>query len=214
MSICCTCPCLADINKTNESSNKDDMNFSEHVVFNEDDVILQNGYVERVSSTLFGNSKPLDISLYVISPTVDGCVFHAVHRYKISKNDYSKPLKNGSIVLSDSKLYIEAGQFLAIGFDRFSKYIVADEDGYKLFRNEIDSVEKNNQFVALHTNNSKIDFSFRLVPTEGKSILNPKSIYMYTCISRCFQISFAIFSFGPYLVIATIRASVYVHTVR
>jgi hypothetical protein len=208
MSIYCTCPCLADTN----------MNSSEHVVFNEDDVVLQNGYVECVSATLSGNSKQLDISLYVISPKVEGeGAFHAVYRYKISKKADSKESSNISIRLSDSKLYIEAGQFLAIGFDQSMispQDIVADQDNYKLFLDKIDPYGKIKEPMPLNTSNSKIYFSFRLVPTQGKSLLNPKSTYIYTCISCCFQILLAIFSFGLYLVIATIRASFYVHTVR
>ena len=172
MLICCTCSCLADVNETNKSSHKDDANSSEHVVFNEDDVVLQNGYVERVYTTLFENLSLPDISLYVMSRMADDRAFHAVHRYKISKTEYSKNSEKRIFVLSDSKLYIEAGQFLAIGFGRSlatSKYIVTDQHDYKLFRNAKDPVEKNDPFVTLHTNNSEIDFSFRVVPTQGNS---------------------------------------------
>lgn len=217
MSICCTCSCLADINETSRSSNEDDSNCSEHVVFNEDDVILQNGYVECVSTTLFGKLRPFDINLYVMSRMADDGAFHAVHRYKISKSEYSKNLEKRSILLSDSKLYIEAGQLLAIGFGRSLatlKYTVTDQHVYKLFLDEKDSVEKDNQCATLHTDNSKIRFSFRVVPTQGNSLWKAKSTHNYTCVSCDFQISFAIFFFGPYLVIVTIRASVYVHTVR
>jgi hypothetical protein len=163
---------LGNIYGTIQTTNDDLTNFCGKVVFNEDDVIRQNGYVAHVSIAFLQESKPLDINLYVISPMIDTNCFQVIYRYRISEeNDFDEE----KIVLPDSTVYLEAGQFLAIGFGLSSappKHISGGKH-YTLRLDQVDDAYGNNTSIKFDQGNSQVAISFHLVPTQGNFISNP-----------------------------------------
>lgn len=169
---------IGNIYGTIESPIQDETNFSGKVVFNKDDAIRHNGYVAYVSIAFFQGSNSPNISLYVISPTMDIDCFQVIYRYRIPKGTNSNDFNQEKIVLPDSTVYLETGQFLAIGFDSFSgspKH-VANRKHYALCLNQVDAVYGTNRAVKFDKGNLQVAFSFHLVPTQGKSFSNSESI--------------------------------------
>jgi hypothetical protein len=145
------------------------MNFLDKVVFNEDDVIRHNDYVAYVSIAFLQESKPRDISLYIISPTMDANCFQVIHRYRIPEERELNNYDQGRIVLPDTTLYLEAGQFLAVSFGLYlgSPKHVTGRNHYVLGLGEVDTAYERNIPVTFDKHDSQVAISFHLVPTEG-----------------------------------------------
>lgn len=106
------------------------------LVFSHNDIIRKGGHVTELSINFSKPPEVPTIFLYVISPLIERDQFVIIHRHQMSDEQVQQLLnnktksENSNIIDSDIRtitireptLYLEAGQFLAVGFGKDSGY--------------------------------------------------------------------------------------------
>jgi len=121
---------------------KSNSSFNGMLVFSYNDIIRKSGHVTELSINF---SKPPNelqpsnvpsIFLYVISPTKEKDQFVIIYRHQLSDEQIQQLLNNKTksensnitdsdirtITIREPSLYLEAGQFLGVGFGNYSGY--------------------------------------------------------------------------------------------
>lgn len=147
------------------------------VVFNEDDVVRQSGYIKQV---LIVFSKTLDphetsnmlreVTLYVVASASDINHFQVLYAQKINESDYKHGQNISIFDLHNSTAYLEQGQYLAIGFDKrlcSPSYLTHQSVSYSLDFEVVHKAYLTNSTIKFQTMNKTFAISFQLIPTSG-----------------------------------------------
>ncbi|CAF1378060.1 unnamed protein product [Rotaria sp. Silwood1] len=151
------------------------------VVFNGDDVIRQNGYVKQVS-IVFSNSHNPSVTtgtsnhvvLYIISPTSDTDCFQVVDVLKTDVRDYQYDNNKLTIHMYNSAVYVEQGQYLAIGFDKNSRspsYLDGLSSCYTLDIDAVNRVYMNKTSIKFQWSRERVAIRIQIILTSGRIIL-------------------------------------------
>jgi hypothetical protein len=156
------------------------MDFNNKVVCNGSDAVRNNGYVTQVSiACLERSEQPENLSItqklicYVISEMPDTDVFQVVHQCDIYSVDITSRSTRQTFNINDSTLYLEQGQYLAIGLAQNLATPCCIPNGfhYSLDFNEVNKAYENNTTVKFIKGKSQIAISFHLIPTSGKFLI-------------------------------------------
>ncbi|CAF1221434.1 unnamed protein product [Didymodactylos carnosus] len=158
---------------TTDSNKELFKNLDNKVAFCTTDVIRRNGYVDKVSIN-FHTAPDMaphkaEICLYVISPTIEPDMFNILYRSPLPSDMIKAEGGLQTIHLSDSSLYLEIGQFLAIDFKDKSGSPSA-VDRRKTTIASIDDVKngyENQQPVKFGEESKGVAFSFTLIPVQA-----------------------------------------------
>ncbi|CAF4626798.1 unnamed protein product, partial [Rotaria sp. Silwood2] len=151
------------------------------VVFNGDDVIRQNGYIKQVSIVFSNFHNPSvttgtsdHVVLYIISPTSDTHCFQVVDVLKTDAHDYQYDNNKLAIHTYKYAVYVEQGQYLAIGFDKNSRspsYLSGLSSCYTLDIDAVNRVYMNKTSIRFQWGRERVAISFQIILTSGRIIL-------------------------------------------
>ncbi|CAF1601255.1 unnamed protein product [Rotaria sp. Silwood1] len=158
----------------------EDITLNGKVVFNQNDAVRYNGYVNQIiigfsqTHSVFESSYSID--LYIISPTMQSGSFQILDRRQINRENTKTNTNEFKFDLPDSTIYLESGQYLAVGFKENSSVIPKCFVGYHSYYSfNLDVVNKaysdNKTIVFDKYNRLSVAISFQLVPTSGKTIV-------------------------------------------
>ena len=151
------------------------------VVFNMNDAVRSNGYVTQVCIALTQTNHDEkqsemtpDLTLYVISRTMDSESFQIVHQRPIFQENVRIISNLQRIIVPDSTVYLESGQFLAVGFGKkyanLPSYVNDHGSAYSLDLDTVSKAHTSNTIITFdEISNGCVAISFRLVPTSGEN---------------------------------------------
>ncbi|CAF3381710.1 unnamed protein product [Rotaria sp. Silwood2] len=151
------------------------------VVFNGDDVIRQNGYIKQVSIHFSNSHSPSvatdtsnHVVLYIISPTSETDCFQVVDALETDVQDYQYDKNKLTIHMYKYAVYVEQGQYLAIGFDKNSRSPSSLGDLSSCYTLDIDAVNRvymNETSIKFQWSHERVAISFQIILTSGRIIL-------------------------------------------
>jgi hypothetical protein len=160
----------------------EDIALNGKVVFNKNDAVHCNGYVTRVIIAFSQRPNLLkpscNLDLYIISPTMHAGSFQIIDHRQINEENIEINSNELKIDLPDSTVYLESGQYLAVGFRKetsaIPKCFVGPNSYYSFDLDAINKVYSNNETVIFDKYNRLcVAISFQLVPTSGEK--NPSN---------------------------------------
>ncbi len=155
----------------------EDINLNGKVLFNKNDAVRCNGYVIRIIIAFSQRSNvtkpPCD--LYIISPTMQSDSFQVIDHRQINQENIKINLNELEIDLPDSTIYLESGQYLAVGFRKRStvtpKCFPGSNSYYSFDLNAINKSYLDNKTIIFDKYDKlSVAIRFRLVPTSGENI--------------------------------------------
>ncbi|CAF0904240.1 unnamed protein product [Adineta steineri] len=212
-----------------DHNRKKDFGFNGMLTFSCNDTIRQNGHVTSISINFcdlpkmsFGNSPSKDrpsILLYIISPAEDEDTFIIAYQYSLPSEMITKLLSSGRKspssdgVLSDIRtveihepaLYLEADQFLAIGFNnKFSKpFHVKGSDSYYIAINTLNKLKTGEAQLFIRQSIYCVAFKFTIKP--AKSFI--PDLLLWSLFSDRSSLAIYLCSYSENTIVATLLAS-------
>ncbi|CAF4270019.1 unnamed protein product, partial [Rotaria sp. Silwood2] len=153
----------------------EDIDLNGKVVFNKNDVVRCNGYVIQIiigfpqTYNMFESSY--SIALYVISPTMQSDSFQILNHRQINRENTKTNTNEFKFDLPDSTMYLESGQYLAVGFREDSsvtpKCFVGSHSYHSFNLDAINKAYSDNKTIVFDKcNRLSVAISFQLVPTS------------------------------------------------
>ncbi|CAF4831194.1 unnamed protein product [Rotaria socialis] len=202
-----------DIYGTIENPMEQATNLNGLVVFNGDDAIRQSGNVTQVSIAFSDSRYPSvtidmlhDLVLYVLSPTSVANSFQLIHMQKIYERDCKYHQSKSIFHVYDFNIYIEQGQYLAVGFlenSRSPSYLDDQGLSYALDIDVVNKLSSTNASIEFKRYIRRVAISFQLVPVSEFI----RDIFLWSVFADSFNLSICLCSHSPNAMIAALLAS-------
>ncbi|CAF1621290.1 unnamed protein product [Rotaria magnacalcarata] len=202
-----------DIYGTIENPVEQATNLNGLVIFNGDDAIRQSGNVTQVSIAFSDSLNPSvtidmlhDLVLYVLSPTSVANSFQLIHIQKIYECDCKYHQSKSIFHLYDFNVYVEQGQYLAVGFPKNSRspsYLDGQGLSYTLDIDAANKLYSTNASIEFKRNIRRVAISFQLVPVSEFI----RDIFLWSIFADSFNLSICLCSHSPNAMIAALLAS-------
>ncbi|CAF1285285.1 unnamed protein product [Adineta steineri] len=176
---------------------KKDFGFNGMLTFSCNDAIRHNGHVTSISINFCDLlNMPLDnpsskdrpsILLYIISPTRDENEFVITHQYSLPNEMITELLSSErkspfsdedlssirTVQIQESTLYLEVGQFLAIGFDEYFRrpFHVKGSDSYYIAINTVNKLKTGEAQLFIRQSIYCAAFRFTIKPAIRNNVL-------------------------------------------